>query len=151
MSRLVIRGGTVLDQSGQSRADVAIEDSRIVDVGTTVDGDVVLDATGCVVAPGFVDLHVHLREPGREEAETIETGSRAAALGGFTAIVAMPNTEPAQDSLAVIEFVRAQGRRAGLCDVHPAGCITMNREGAALAPFGELAAAGVRLFTDDGN
>ncbi|HEX3090712.1 MAG TPA: dihydroorotase, partial [Ilumatobacteraceae bacterium] len=127
------------------------EDGRIVDVGATVDGDVILDATGCVVAPGFVDLHVHLREPGREEAETIETGSRAAALGGFTAIVAMPNTEPAQDSLAVIEFVRAQGRRAGLCDVHPAGCITMNREGAALAPFGELAAAGVRLFTDDGN
>ncbi|HEY5424879.1 MAG TPA: amidohydrolase family protein, partial [Ilumatobacteraceae bacterium] len=113
MSRLAIRGGTVLDQSAQSRADVAIEDGRIVDVGATVDGDVILDATGCVVAPGFVDLHVHLREPGREEAETIETGSRAAALGGFTAIVAMPNTEPAQDSLAVIEFVRAQGRRAG--------------------------------------
>ena len=151
MSRLAIRGGTVLDQSGQSRTDVAIEDGRIVDVGATVDGDVTLDASGCIVAAGFVDLHVHLREPGREEAETIETGSRAAALGGFTAIVAMPNTEPAQDSLAVIEFVRAQGRRAGLCDVHPAGCITVNREGAALAPFGELAAAGVRLFTDDGN
>jgi len=151
MSRLAIRGGTVLDQSGQSRTDVAIEDGRIVDVGATVDGDVTLDASGCIVTPGFVDLHVHLREPGREEAETIETGSRAAALGGFTAIVAMPNTEPAQDSLAVIEFVRAQGRRAGLCDVHPAGCITVNREGAALTPFGELAAAGVRLFTDDGN
>ena len=112
---------------------------------------VILDASDCIVAPGLVDLHVHLREPGREEAETIETGSRAAALGGFTAIVAMPNTEPAQDSLAVIEFVRAQARRAGLCDVHPAGCITMNRDGDALAPFGELAAAGVRLFTDDGN
>jgi hypothetical protein len=82
--------------------------------------------------PGFVDLHVHLREPGREEAETIETGSRAAALGGFTAIVAMPNTEPAQDSLAVIEFVRAQGRRAGCATCIPAGCITMNREGAAV-------------------
>jgi dihydroorotase len=116
-----------------------------------LDGDQNLDASGCIVAPGFVDLHVHLREPGREEAETIETGSRAAALGGFTAIVAMPNTEPAQDSLAVIEFVRAQARRAALCDVHPAGCITMNREGVALAPFGELAAAGVHLFTDDGN
>ena len=151
MSQLAIRGGTVLDQSAQSRADVAIEDGRIVDVGATVDGDVILDAIGCVVVFGFVDFHVHLREFGREEAETIETGSRAAALGGFTAIVAMPNTEPAQDSLAVIEFVRAQGRRAGLCDVHPAGCITVNREGAALTPFGELAAAGVRLFTDDGN
>jgi dihydroorotase len=150
-NRTVIRGGTVLDRNGQSRADVAFENGMIVEVGPTVDGGVTLDAAGCIVAPGFVDLHVHLREPGREEAETIETGSRAAALGGFTAIVAMPNTEPAQDSLAVVEFVRAQARRAALCDVHPAGCITMNREGTALAPFGELAAAGVRIFTDDGN
>ncbi len=151
MSRIVIRGGTVLDQAGQRGVDVAIEDGRITDVGPQLDGDRTLDAAGCIVAPGFVDLHVHLREPGREEAETIETGSRAAALGGFTAIVAMPNTEPAQDSLAVIEFVRSQARRAALCDVHPAGCITMNREGKALAPFGELASAGVHLFTDDGN
>jgi dihydroorotase len=155
VSRILIRGGTVLDATGQRRADVAIEHGRVVEVGPSLEpsneGDQILDAGDCVVAPGFVDLHVHLREPGREEAETIETGSRAAALGGFTAIVAMPNTEPAQDSLAVIEFVRAQARRAALCDVHPAGCITMNREGRALAPFGELASAGVRLFTDDGN
>ncbi len=151
MSRILIRGGTVLDQTGERRADVAIEGGRIVEVGTSMDGDDHLDATGCIVAPGFVDLHVHLREPGREEAETIETGSRAAALGGFTAVVAMPNTEPAQDTLSVIEFVRAQAERARLCDVHPAGCITVNREGTALAPFGELAAAGVHLFTDDGN
>ena len=75
-----------------------------------VDGETVLDAAGCVVSPGFVDLHVHLREPGREEAETIETGSRAAALGGFTAVVAMPNTDPAQDSRGVVEFVRGPGR-----------------------------------------
>jgi len=151
MTRLLIRGGTVLDQSGERRADVAVEDGRVIEVGVDLSGDQTLDAAGCIVAPGLVDLHVHLREPGREDAETIETGSRAAALGGFTAIVAMPNTEPAQDSLAVIEFVRAQAKRAGLCDVHPAGCITMNREGKALAPFGELAAAGVHLFTDDGN
>ena len=151
MTLTVIRGGTVLDHTGQRRADVAIEDGRIVEVATSLDGDLNLDAGGCIVAPGFVDLHVHLREPGREEAETIETGSRAAALGGFTAIVAMPNTEPAQDTPSVIEFVRAQARRAGLCDVHPAGCITVNLEGKALAPFGELAAAGVHLFTDDGN
>jgi dihydroorotase len=151
MSQTVIRGGTVLDQHGQRTADVAVADGRITEVGANLTGDDVLDASGCIVSPGFVDLHVHLREPGREEAETIETGSRAAALGGFTAVVAMPNTEPAQDSLAVIEFVRAQGQRAGLCDVFPAGCITINREGNALAPFGELAAAGVRLFTDDGN
>jgi dihydroorotase len=153
-SRIVIAGGTVVDQTGTRRADVAIDGGVVTAVGEIVAdtaSDTVLDAQGCIVSPGFVDLHVHLREPGREEAETIETGSRAAALGGFTAIVAMPNTEPAQDSLAVIEFVRAQGLRAGLCDVVPAGCITVDRAGAALAPLGELAAAGVHLFTDDGN
>jgi dihydroorotase len=151
MSRLVITGGTVIDQTGSRAADVAIEDSRIVEVGTGLAGDRVLDAAGCIVSPGFVDLHTHLREPGKEEAETIETGSRAAALGGFTAVVAMPNTDPAQDSVAVVEFVRQQGRKAGLCEVLPSGCITMGRQGDALAPFGELSAAGVHLFTDDGN
>ncbi|MCB0999878.1 MAG: dihydroorotase [Acidimicrobiales bacterium] len=154
MTRLVIRHGTVLDQQGERRADVAIADGRIVGVGTDLpaeDDDRVLDAAGSHVTPGFVDLHVHLREPGREEAETIETGSRAAALGGFTAVVAMPNTEPPQDSLPTIEFVRAQARRAGLCHVAPAGCITLGRAGEQLAPLGELAAAGVHLFTDDGN
>ena len=149
--RLVISGGTVVDQQGERRADVAVVDGRIVEVGTGLAGDTVLDATGCMVSPGFVDLHTHLREPGKEEAETIETGSRAAALGGFTAVVAMPNTDPAQDSVAVVEFVREQGRRAGLCEVLPSGCITVGRAGERLAPFGELAAAGVHLFTDDGN
>ena len=151
MTRIVVKGGVVLDQHGQRRVDVAIADGVIAEIGERLDGDTVLDASGCMITPGFVDLHVHLREPGREDAETIETGSRAAALGGFTAVVAMPNTEPAQDSLAVIEFVRAQGRRAGLCDVVPAGCITLGRAGEALAPLGELAAADVHLFTDDGN
>ena len=158
MTTLVIRNGTVIDQLGERRADVVVVDGRIAQVGTDVTApddattDVtVLDATGCIVSPGFVDLHVHLREPGREEAETIETGSRAAALGGFTAVVAMPNTDPAQDSVATIEFVRAQGVRAGLCEVIPSGCITVGRAGEHLAPLGELAAAGVTLFTDDGN
>jgi dihydroorotase len=150
---IVIQGGTVVDGTGERRADVRLDGDRIVEVGptvSTVDGDQVLDATGCVVSPGFVDLHTHLREPGREEAETIETGSRAAALGGYTAVVAMPNTDPAQDSVGVVEFVRAQGVRAGLCEVVPSGCITIGRAGTQLAPYAELAAAGVRLFTDDG-
>ncbi len=151
MTRLVITGGTLIDQTGTRAGDVAIDDGRIVEVGTAVTGDCVLDASGCIVSPGFVDLHVHLREPGKEEAETIETGSRAAALGGFTAVVAMPNTDPAQDCVAVVDFVREQGRKAGLCDVLPSGCITIGRAGELLAPFGELAAAGVHLFTDDGN
>ena len=152
-TRTVITGGTLLDQSGERPGNVAIENGRIVQVGADVqpaEGDVVLDAAGCIVSPGFVDLHVHLREPGKEEAETIETGSRGAALGGFTAVVAMPNTDPAQDSVAVVDFVRAQGVRAGLCEVLPSGCITVGRMGERLAPFGELAAAGVSLFTDDG-
>jgi dihydroorotase len=147
----VIRGARVIDQLGERLADVSFTDGVITAVGDGLAGDTVVDAAGCVVSPGFVDLHVHLREPGKEEAETIETGSRAAARGGFTAVVAMPNTDPAQDSVAVVEFVRSQGQRAGLCDVFPAGCITIGRNGQRLAPFAELAAAGVRLFTDDGN
>lgn len=154
MTRLLITGGTLLDQHGERPGAVAVVDGRISEVAAAIepgDGDDVLDATGCIVSPGFVDLHVHLREPGKEEAETIETGSRAAALGGFTAVVAMPNTDPAHDSVSVVQFVRAQGEAAGLCEVLPAGCITVGRAGEQLAPYGELAAAGVHLFTDDGN
>ncbi len=155
MAELVIRGGRVIDEHGERRADVAIADGRIVAVGEELDasgtGAQVLDASGCVVAPGFVDLHTHLREPGREEAETIETGSRAAALGGFTAVIAMPNTEPAIDSAAVVQQVLDAGRSAGLCDVHPAGAITVGRQGEALAPMAEMRALGVHMFTDDGN
>ena len=153
---LLLRGGTVVNPSGAEVADVLVEDGRITAVGTGIvapDGSdcEILDASGCHVSSGFVDLHTHLREPGREEAETIETGSRAAALGGFTAVVAMPNTDPAQDNVAVVRFVRSQGIAAGLCDVRPSGCITLGRMGEALAPFASLAAEGVHLFTDDGN
>jgi len=151
---LLISGATVVDPTGTRSVDVRIDGPTIVAVDaelTPVDDDRVIDATGRVLSPGFVDLHVHLREPGREEAETIETGSRAAALGGFTAVVAMPNTDPAQDCVEVVEFVRRQAERAGLCHVAPSGSITIGRRGEQLTPFGELSAAGVRLFTDDGN
>jgi dihydroorotase len=151
VTRLAIRGGRVIDATGERMADVAVEDGRIVEVGRGVRGDQTLDAGGCVVAPGLVDLHAHLREPGQEDAETVESGSRAAALGGYTAVVAMPNTDPPADSVAVVELVRRLGEEAGLCEVLPAGCITVGRGGEALAPLGELATAGVRLFTDDGN
>ena len=153
-----IRGGRILDETTDAQgrlADVHISGgviAEVVEAGSKLPkADIDLDASGCVVSPGFVDLHVHLREPGREESETIETGSRAAALGGFTAVVAMPNTEPSQDSRIVVEFVRSQGERAGLCEVIPSGCITVGRAGQALAPYGELRDAGVTLFTDDGN
>jgi len=151
MTRIVLQGGTIVDSRGEYDGDVAIENGRVVEVGENLRGDDVIDATGCIVAPGFVDLHAHLREPGKEEAETIETGSRAGAKGGYTALVAMPNTDPPQDSVAVIDFVREQGKRAGLVEVVPSGCITLGRKGEALAPMAELAAAGVRIFTDDGS
>ncbi len=156
---LVLRGGTVLDRRGEQLADVRIEHGVVTDIvehrgqtgGSSLTADRVLDAAGCMVSPGFVDLHVHLREPGREEAETVESGSRAAARGGFTAIVAMPNTDPPHDNLAVVEMVRRLGEQAGLCEVLPSGCITIGRAGEALAPLAELHAAGVQIFTDDGN
>lgn len=146
---LVLRGGRVVDANGERDADVRIEGPTIVEVGAGLHGDRELDARDCVVAPGLVDLHAHLREPGNEEAETIETGARAAALGGFTAVVAMPNTEPAQDDPAVVAAVLAAGARS-VCDVRAAGCITRARKGVELAPMGELHALGVRVFTDDG-
>lgn len=151
---ILVTGATVIDQTGGRRADVRIAGDTVTEVGEQLapgPDDTVVDAAGRVLCPGFVDLHVHLREPGREEAETIETGSRAAALGGFTAVVAMPNTDPTQDCVEVVEFVRRQGERAGLCHVAPSGSITVGRAGSRLVPFAELAAAGVRLFTDDGN
>ena len=148
---IVIKGGTVINRNSQEIVDVKIENDFVTEVGKNLKGDIQLDASGCIVSSGFVDLHAHLREPGKEEAETIESGSRAGALGGYTALVAMPNTDPPQDSVAVIDFVREQGKRAGLVDVVPSGCITLGRQGESLAPMAELANAGVTLFTDDGN
>ena len=131
---MAVRGGII----------TAVE--PVIEAGT---GVLVLDASECVVTPGLVDLHTHLREPGGEEAETVETGSRAAALGGYTAVVAMPNTDPPLDSAGVVSQVLELGRSA-LCDVRVAGAITIGRKGTQLAPMAELAALGVRLFTDDG-
>jgi dihydroorotase len=135
------------------RSDVVVQDGVVVAVGLDLDvppGAVVLDAGGCTVGPGLVDLHTHLRQPGHEEAETIETGTRAGALGGFTALVAMPNTNPTIDSAAVVEEILALGRGRS-CEVLVAGAITLGRRGEELAPLRELAALGVRIFTDDGS
>jgi dihydroorotase len=153
MKSIVIRGGEVVDATGSRRADVLVEDGRIAAVagdGADLHADVTLDAGGCVVAPGLVDVHTHLRQPGKEEAETVETGARAAVLGGFTCVLAMPNTSPAVDSAGVAREVLDLGR-AACCDVRTAGAITVGREGARLAPMAELAALGVRFFTDDGS
>ena len=147
---IVLRGGRLIDATGERSGDVVIgDDGRIAAVGPDLSADRVIDASGCVVAPGLVDLHAHLREPGNEEAETVETGSRAAALGGFTAVVAMPNTDPPVDGAGVVREILDLGK-AGLCDVHVAGAITVGRRGEQLAPMAEMAGLGVRLFTDDG-
>ena len=153
LSRVLIRGGRVVGPAGEQGADVAVADGRIAAVGldlTPRKGDLVLDAGGCLVLPGLVDLHAHLRQPGREEAETVETGARAAALGGYTCVVAMPNTDPPVDSAGVAREVLDLGRGA-CCDVRTAAAITAGRRGERLAPMAELAALGVRLFTDDGD
>ena len=149
---LLIQGGTVIDLDGSRRADVLVEDGLIAEVGENLgapSGATVLEADGCMVSPGFVDLHTHLREPGGEDAETIETGARAGALGGYTALVAMPNTNPPIDTAAVVEQVHRAGRVAP-CHVVSSGCITKGRAGEELAPLGELHGLGVRIFTDDG-
>jgi dihydroorotase len=147
---IVIRGATVVNPDSIAVADVLIVDGSIAAVGGSQKGDIELDGTGCYLSSGFVDLHTHLREPGKEEAETIESGSRAAALGGYTAVVAMPNTDPAQDNVETVRFVRAQGVAAGLCEVVPSGCITIGRLGKQLVPYARLVEEGVTLFTDDG-
>jgi dihydroorotase len=146
---IVIRGGRVVDATGERRADVVVEGGQVAAVGEGLSADVELDAGGCLVAPGLVDLHTHLRQPGREEAETVETGARAAALGGFTCVLAMPNTEPAIDSAGVAREVLELGRGA-CCEVRTSAAITVGRAGEALAPMAELAELGVRFFTDDG-
>jgi dihydroorotase len=150
--RLLIAGGTIVGRDGAGRGDLLVEDGRVVEVADRIDapsGARVLDAEGCAVGPGLVDLHSHLREPGREEAETIETAARAAALGGYTAILAMPNTEPTCDSSSVVADVLSRARGAA-CEVAVAGAITVGRDGRILAPMAEMAQLGVTVFTDDG-
>ncbi len=148
---ILIRNGLVVGPTGTQVTDLLIRDGVIAEVGTGLSaaGAEVIDATGCWVGPAFVDIHTHLREPGREAAETIESGANAGVLGGYGALVAMPNTEPALDNVALVSYVLAQGAKTRL-DVAVAGAITVGRHGTALAPIAEMAALGVRLFTDDG-
>ena len=135
--------------------DVAVVDGEIADIGpglTAPDGAEEIDGAGGVLLPGFVDLHTHLREPGREDTETIRTGSAAAALGGYTAVFAMANTDPVADNPTVTDNVWRTGRDVGLVDVHPVGAVTVGLGGTQLAEMGMMAAgvAGVRMFSDDG-
>ncbi|APE15296.1 dihydroorotase [Mycobacterium sp. WY10] len=150
---VVIRGVRLYGEGDQ--VDVLVADGQIAEIGPKLavpdDADVI-DATGQVLLPGFVDLHTHLREPGREYAEDIETGSAAAALGGYTAVFAMANTDPVADSPVVTDHVWRRGQQVGLVDVHPVGAVTVGLEGKQLTEMGLMAAgvAQVKMFSDDG-
>jgi dihydroorotase len=153
VSAYLLRGGRIIDPAARRDevADLWIRDGQIGGESGTQDAEVI-DAHGLVVCPGFVDMHTHVREPGREDEETIASASAAAAAGGYTAIVAMPNTDPVADTAAVAEKVWALGRETGLVDVIPAGALTRSLAGEKMADLGEMARsrARVRLFTDDG-
>lgn len=152
---LLLRGGRVLDPSqGMDQvADVLLRDGKVEAIGRGLgvpDGAEVIDVTGAYVSPGFIDVHCHLREPGREDVETIATGACAAAAGGFTAVCAMPNTEPVTDNQAAVGFVMRQGLRAGAARVYPIGAISVGQRGEKLAEFGEMVSAGAVAVSDDG-
>ncbi|AJF64163.1 dihydroorotase [Streptomyces vietnamensis] len=151
MSKILIRGAQVLGGEAQ---DVLIDGETIAEVGTglSAEGATVIEADGQILLPGLVDLHTHLREPGREDSETVLTGTRAAASGGYTAVFAMANTHPVADTAGVVEQVYRLGQEAGYCDVQPIGAVTVGLEGKKLAELGAMhdSAAGVTVFSDDG-
>jgi dihydroorotase len=151
MTAYLITGASIV---GGEVADLLIDNGEIVAVGNNLSSEdaEVVDASGLIALPGLVDLHTHLREPGREDAETVLTGTQAAALGGFTAVHAMANTDPVADTAGVVEQVWRLGREAGYCDVYPVGAVTVGLTGTQLAELGAMAdsAARVRVFSDDG-
>ncbi len=155
MRDLLLRGGRIVDPSQGMDAvgDVLLRDGRVEDCGGTLgtpDGAEILECGGLIVAPGLIDVHIHLREPGREDVETVATGAHSAAVGGFTGVCAMPNTKPVTDNQAVVGFVKRQGEAAGFARVYPYGAISVGQRGNTLAEFAEMVDAGAVAFSDDG-
>ncbi len=156
MRPLILAGGRVIDPSRgyDDIADVLIRDGVIEGIETRLtppDGADVVDVAGKVVAPGLVDVHVHLREPGREDSETVQTGAQSAAAGGFSAVCAMPNTDPVTDNQAAVGFIVKQAAAAGAARVYPIGAISVGQRGEQLAEFGEMVGAGAVAVSDDGH
>ena len=153
MTMLRISGGRVIDPSQgiDSVTDVFVQDGRIMCLGGEHVAEETIDASGLIVCPGLVDMHVHLREPGREEDETIVTGAQAALAGGFTSIACIPNTEPSIDTQADVEFIRQKAARADAANVFVVACVSKDREGKELAEIGQLVEAGAVAFSDDGS
>ena len=152
---ILIQGGRVIDPSRGSDgvADVYLTDGKVAAVGSNIvgeEGTLIIPAAGKVVAPGLIDLHVHLREPGQEDQETVATGAMAAAAGGFTAVCAMPNTDPVVDNQGTVGFIVSQAQRAAKARVYPIGAISLGQRGEKLAEFGELVGAGAVAVSDDG-
>src|SRR5690242_3240990 len=154
MSRLLIKNGRIIDPANQvdRTADLAIEDGVVREIAPGIDatGAEVFDASGLIVAPGFIDIHVHLREPGFEHSETIETGSRTAAAGGFTSICCMPNTKPVNDSPTVTHYILERARQKAPVNVYPIGAITRGSAGEELAALASMKKAGIVAISDDG-
>lgn len=153
MPSLLIQNGTILDPASNTerRADLLLRDGKVAAIGDNLGGaDRTIDASGCYVTPGLIDVHVHFREPGDEEEETIASGSAAAVAGGFTTVCCMPNTKPALDNEAQIEFILRESQRVGLANVYPVGAITKGREGKELAEIGSMHERGAIAFSDDG-
>jgi dihydroorotase len=149
MTELLITGARPY---GEDPVDLLVRDGAIAEIGSDLDRDgrELLDGAGLILLPGFVDLHTHLREPGGEESEDVATGSAAAALGGYTAVFAMPNTQPVADTDVLCAHVRRRGAEVGLVDVHPVGAVTVGLDGLKMAELGTMARSGVRMFSDDG-
>src|SRR5256714_2136690 len=155
MKPLLLRGGRLVDPSQKldERGDLLITGGDVAGIGGQINGPEeadVIDCEGLIVSPGFIDVHCHLREPGREDVETVATGARAAAAGGFTAVCAMPNTDPVTDNQAAVGFIVRQAARAGAARVSPIGAISLGRGGEFLAEFGEMVGAGAVAVSDDG-
>jgi dihydroorotase len=152
--RLLIRNGRAIDPSTKMDQviDIFVDDHRICEIGRdlSVTADLVIDASGLIVMPGLIDMHVHLREPGREDEETIASGVRAAVKGGFTSIAAMPNTTPVADNKSIIQYVKEKARECGLANVYLIGAITKGQAGDEIVEFAELVRAGAIAFSDDG-